>query len=313
MHWAATALAEEPVNSRWTPTNPGSYGQGGPWSALALYLKKVTIDKKGTATRPIPAPLVETKVDRFLARWSQTLPALPITTAADGAITIPASSYSAKNHSVTAMWSFDEGQQLLHSGGSVPDPDSVGFEYEVTVEEAGSYFLTANISTWHMNADLILHMGTEEMDVPVFFTVGHWRETLPIEVQLTKGTNVLRFTRLSENAMAIKQFFLFKKEPVVPTPDPSATPAPTPPLSDYIELGQGLTCQSQGIADLEEPECKVACEYMGFTYSGARARPWLSKGCFALAEDSEWAGNCNYNTNSSSDYDPTIRAVCLRI
>jgi len=315
MQWVATARAEEPVNARWTPTNTGSYGKGGLWSALALYLKKVTMNDKGPApSRQIGSSVVETKVERFMKKWAQQRPVLPISTSPDGIITIPASAVSCKKKSVDIMWSFDDGQQLLHSGGSVSDPDSVAFEYEVRVDEDSTYFLTANMTTWHMNTDLMLSVNSaEQVDIPMYFTLGYWNETQPVQVELTKGSNLLHFTRRSEHALAIKEFFLFKAEPVIPTPDPHATPAPTPPLSNYIELNQGLTCVSQGIVILDATECQVACEYLGYKYTGVKQRAWLSPGCFALAATSEWPGNCNYNSNSSAcDYDPDIRALCLR-
>jgi hypothetical protein len=258
--------------------------------------------------------VVPTKVEAFIQKSSQQRPTPEISIGSDGTITIPATACSVQSKPVSGMWSWDDGQQLLHSAGSVSHPEQTAFEYEVIVEQDGAYFLTANISTWHMNTDLLLTLASssDPVDVPVYFTDGYWNETQPIEIKLLKGKNVLRFTRLSEHTMAIKDFLLFESRPVIPTPDPHATPAPSPPMTDYIELPQGKTCVSQGIIVFDETECKVACEYLGYKYTGAKQRAWLSPGCFSLVTG-EYAGNCNYNSNTSaSDYDPDIRALCLR-
>jgi len=224
---------------------------------------------------------------------------------------------SSKNKSanIAVMKSFDDGQQLLHETGDEVNPEKTSFEYEITADEAGTRFLTANISSWHMNQDLILLRLRKNKTyplVPVYYTVGYWNQTQPIEVEIVKGKNVLRFMRRSSTELAIKEFFLYKTKPDIPPPPKNHTPGPPPPpVTDYIELSAGKTCVSQGILPLTAFECSIACQYLGFKYTGVRQRDFFS-GCFVL-ESGEYKGNGNYNSNTSAVCcDPDARAVCLR-
>jgi len=210
----------------------------------------------------------------------------------------------------------DDAQQLLHNGGGW-DIDNHAFEYTISVEEDSTYYLVANFSTWHMNLDLILTTtaSPQEINIPVFWSHGHWMETQPVEVPMVKGTNVLKFSRYTDLGVAFKEFFLFKVEPVVPTPDPHDLPVPTPPptpLSDYIIQPNRSSCEKDGLLELTAEQCEIACAYFGYKSTGARIRPNAWPGCFVLATG-EWAGNCNFNTNAAGDgSDLTQLAVCSR-
>lgn len=311
--WVAHARNEKSVSRAWTPVNAKSYSTGGLWGALMLYAKKISVEvtHKGVAKpRPIGPSVVPTKVEKLIERWPKKLPTPKITVGPDGSITVPAAAYTYKKRSasITIMKSFDDGEQLLHSRGNFIDPDATAFEYEITVDTAGMFYFAANFTTWHMNTDLQLSTNTttKPLMIPVFYTVGYWKETQPIEVNLVKGKNVLRFTRQSDRELAIKSFFLLKQRPIVPPAPSNHTPAPAPPpVIDYIELPAGTTCEKQGILALNEKECHLACEYFKFKYTGARHAK--NTGCFAI-ESGRWKGNCNYNIEPSSD----VRALCLR-
>lgn len=317
--WAAITLGEQPVNANWG--TGGSYGEGGFWSALMLYNKKIVRDDKGPAPpRTIGKSLVDNKVQSLINRWSKHYPTPAITTDDAGTITIPAAAYSYAAHgAVELMPSFDDGQQLLHSAGDYVHPENSYLEYEVIVEEENTYFLTANFTTWHINQDLFLSTNTtaEPQNVSVFYTEGHWQETQPLEVRLVKGRNVLQFSRWTNRGLAFKEIFLFKTRPDIPKPDPSVTPAPAPapvPLDNIIQLPVGKTCESQGILELSEEDCALACEYLNYKYTGARSRAWFP-GCFALGPTSQWAGNCNFNSNTSGtgmDDENAALAICQR-
>ena len=318
--WVAHARGDAPIDPGWTPRTPTTYGKGGLWSALMLYAKKIAVQvthaNETAPVRPIGPSVVPTQVAKLIDRWPQKLATPNITTARDGTITIPAVAFSSKNRTakLTVMKSFDAGQQLLHESGDEIVPESASFEYEVTVREEGDFYLTANFSTWHMDQDLLLttNSSTQPLAVPVFYSVGFWNETQPVVVRLLQGKNVLRFMRLSGRELAIKEFFLFKTEPVVPTPPTNHTPAPSPPpVTQYIELSAGKTCESQGILPLTVQECTIACKYFGFKDTGSRSRPFFS-GCFAL-ESGEYKGNCNFNVNTSAVCcSADARALCLR-
>jgi len=318
--WLGMALGEEPVDWGWSSRTGGGFGKGGLWSALSLYLKKLTIQEKGNPpTRPIGKSVVETNVEKLIERWPQEHPIPPVTTDEHGTIRIPAAGVSKKSSYVSLTNSYDDGQQLMHNTGDLVHFDQTAFEYEVTVEQEGSYFLTANITTWHVNTDLLFSTNassdfSEQAKVPVYWTNGYWNETQPLEVKLAKGKNTLHFDRIAEKPLVIKDFFLYTSKPDIPAPDPSQVPAPTPPptpFSDYIELSQGKTCVSQGILTLEEKDCGIASDYLGYKYTGSRSRDFFS-GCFCLVSG-EWAGNCNFNTNTSADQpNPDARALCSR-
>jgi hypothetical protein len=151
--------------------------------------------------------------------------------------------------------------------------------------------------------------------VPVFYAHGFWKQTLPIPVQLAKGKNTLEFTRMSGTSLAIKTFTLTKTAPPIPHPPGNYTPAPTPAVpteSNFIQLSAGLTCKSQGIAELSLRDCALAAAYFKYTDTGMRARAYF-RGCFAVVQGS-YKGNVNYNTNTSAVADPTgeTAALCLR-
>jgi len=315
----AHAKNETPVSRSWTPSSAKSYGIGGFWGALMLYAKKisVTVTHKGGATpRPMGPSVVPTKVEKLIARWDTVLPAPKITVGPDGSITIPAVAYSYKNHSaqITTMKSFDDGEQLLHSGGNFIDPAATAVEYEITVDTAEMFYFTVNFTTWHMDTDLQLSTNTttQPLLIPVYYTVGYWKETPLMQVNLVKGKNVLRITRQSTRELAIKSFSLLTQRPVVPPIPRNHSPAPAPPpVVDYIELPAGTTCERQGILAMTEKECGIACEYFGYKYTGSRHREFFS-GCFAITSG-QYKGNCNYNSNASAVCcDPDARAVCLR-
>jgi len=244
---------------------------------------------------------------------------MAISTDEHGTIPIPAAAVSKKSSSVSVMNSADEGQQLLHQNGDLVHIEKTNFEYEITGDDHATYFLTANITTWHVNIDLLFSTNVssdfrDQASVPVYWTNGYWNETQPLEVKLSKGKNVLHFDRIADKPLMIKDFFLYKTKPVIPAPDPGQVPAPTPPptpFSDYIELSKGKTCASQGISSLEEKDCGIASDYLGYKYTGVRQREFFS-GCFCLVSG-QYAGNCNFNSNASADQlNDDARALCSR-
>lgn len=284
-----------------------------------LYLKKTIVADNGAApVRPLGKSVVPTKIEHLMNVWSDSRPAPVITTDKAGTITIPAAAFSAKKGSVSVMPRADSDteQQLLHGGGGW-DVDNHAFEYEVSVDAAGTYYLVANFATWHQNLDLFLttSTSTDETTIPVFWSHGHWKETQPIEVKLQKGKNVLHLSRRTDLSIAFKEFYLFKSEPEIPTPDPHDMPVPTPPptpLSDYIIQPNRSSCEKDGLTELTAEQCEIACAFFGYKNTGSRNRPQAWPGCFVLGSG-PWKGNCNFNTNTEGDgSDVTQLAVCSR-
>jgi hypothetical protein len=330
--WVAVARGDEPVSLRWGSFNSG-YGTGGLWSALTVYMKKLSVADSPAPNRTIPAavPPIVNKIDSLIARSKQpSPPPAPITTdPKTGTVTIPALSYTYKNRSasLSVMLSFDEGKQVVHGGcaSSVGppcfDPSSSSFGYNFTAISAGNYYLTANFTTYHWNQDLFVSVnGAKEVEVPVYYTVGEWSESLPLSVPINKGENEILFTRLSGRQLVFKSFQLASTKPVVPQPPGNYTPSPAPPGppgGNYIEVPADTTCEAQGIQPVPEALCGHACFALGFKSTGDRARPNMS-GCFVMT-DGQYANNCNFNLNTSATctppctlYGSTVRALCIR-
>ena len=316
--WTSAALVETPVSKKWTPHAPTSYGTGGPWSALGLYLQKIATKVQAPPRTKGPS-VVPTKVDAFISRWNTAEPAPSITPGPDGSIIIPAAAFKSKNASapITVEKSAGDpgsGLQINHAAGNFLDPGSTAIEYEIDSAEGGTFFFTANFTTWHINTDLQLSTNTTTtpLEIPVFWTVGYWNETQPVEVTLLKGRNVLRFVRQLGAAIVIKEFLMLKQKPVVPSPPRNPTPAPPPPALDkYIRLAAGLACASEGMLDLNPLECGYASAYFGYKYTGTRVLP-LQFGCWFLSSG-PWAGNSNQNTNASAECcAPTRRSICAQ-
>ena len=325
--WAARARGEVRAGQRFGD------GKGGLWSVLMLYNKKAIVAgavfKNGTSSipvRPIGPSAVPTKIGALIANWPSPAPTPSITTRSDGTINIPAAAYdrSLTKGKVIVMNSFDHGDQLMHAGGDLFEPNSSTLVYQVPVDAAGTYYLTANHSTWHVDQDLKVSVNGvlgKVNNVPVYFTIGYWNETQALQVELAKGVNTLAFTRLSTRQLTFKEFFLYKTKPNIPAPPGNYTPqpiTPPPPSSKYILEGPDTSCLKQGILEVPAQYCNEACKLFGFKPTGARARP-TPPGCFVMMEG-KYKGNCNFNSNKSATcdnppctlYDSTVQNICLR-
>jgi hypothetical protein len=49
------------------------------------------------------------------------------------------------------MNSADSGNQLMHNGGSLFEQNKSALGYDIMVDNAGTYYLTANHTTWHVD------------------------------------------------------------------------------------------------------------------------------------------------------------------
>ena len=321
-NWLATARGDAPINHGWTPTeghthNPTGFGEGGLWSALALYMQKLAVNGTDPQiyNRTVPPSLVKTKVQALNEQWAKPPPPPPsIVTSADGSIAIPAAAIVSEQLSArltvmrSACVSADDcetGEQLLTGVKTgmdktcTADPNSCSFGYDFTAT-AGTFYLTANFSTWQMNQDLSLSVnGAEPQAVPVFYTVGWWNETQPLEVTLVAGHNTLNFTRSSERTITFKSFVLHSKKPNVPPPYPPYTPTPAPPPSAYHQVPPTTTCEKQGITVVPMAECPHACAALGLKFVGAKAMETDMPGCMAVVTG-KYAKACMFNTNTST-------------
>jgi hypothetical protein len=328
-NWLAAARGDAPINHGWTPTqghthNPIGYGEGGLWSALALYMKKLAVNGTDPKiyNRTVPSPsLVKTKVEALNEQWSKPPPPpASIVNGTDGSINIPAAAISAEQLSArltvmrSACASVDDcetGEQLLTGVKTgmdktcMADPNACSFGYEFTTANGGTFYLTANFSTWQMNQDLQVSVnGGPSTAVPVYYTVGWWNETQPVKVTLKKGKNSLNFTRSSERTITFKSFTLHTARPDVPPPFEPYTPAPAPPPSAYKQVSPATTCQKQGIRLVAEAECPRACAALSLNFVGAKPMTTgTPPGCLVVVTAGKHKGRCNFNTNASAHCD----------
>jgi hypothetical protein len=298
-----------------------------------LYQKKATVAAatmpNGTSTiptRPIGPSAVPTKVDALLAKWFTPVTPPEVTTDEDGTINIPAAAFSNNTGLTTApitiMKSYTEdGTQIMHHGGNFYKPSDAALVYEFTAKTAGTFYLTANHSTWHTDQDLMLTVNGKKMpNVPVYLTLGYWNETQPVEIDLVKGSNTLMFTRLSTTQTTFKNFNLYTKKPQIRAPPGGGfTPkpiTPPPPASDFILEKPSTSCILQGIQNVPEELCTAACLLVANrTYTGAKTFTNV-KGCFAIMSG-EYMTNCNYNKDTSAVCTPpcgvnqNLGEICL--
>ena len=311
--WVAKARGEAPVGIDWVPNNPRAYGKGGVWGAAMLYAKKIAVNASAPLPpRPVGPSVVSTKVAALVAAWPARWPAPKITTDGNGTIVIPGAAVSYVNRSaaVSTMKSFDLlGEQLVILDGNYVDPAASSFSYEVPVPEAGTRFLTANFSTWHIDIDLLLRVNNASDDqllaVPVFYTVGHWNESQPVPVPLVAGTNVLTFMRSTEASapVALKEFRIYLAAPDIPAPPANFTPTPPAPRPDrFIEVPAATTCVKQGITDVPLQFCQQACESLALKFAGSKAFVNMT-GCFAISSGPS-ARACAYNSNATATVCP---------
>ena len=215
---------------------------------------------------------------------------------------MPAAAFSSKAASATltvmrsgcvTAGECETGEQLLsgqHTGvdQTCARPWACSFAYEFTAAAGGTFYLTANFSTWQMNQDLSISVnGGEPKALPVFYTIGWWNETQPLEVNLTKGKNTLNFTRYSERTITFKSFVFHTKKPDVPAPFPPYTPAPAPPpASAYKQVAPSTSCEKQGISQVPKSECFLACSALGLKFvpdHGTKIMKTGMPGCTSFA------------------------------
>ncbi|HEX5789828.1 MAG TPA: hypothetical protein VFY13_01690, partial [Luteolibacter sp.] len=195
-----------------------SYGfndePSGFWNGVALYRQRAIID----ASKAIALAAVGTDIGE--ANESKEKDVVETVTisdadrkiefAADGTITIPAAACTtptAPTAKISFMKSHLGGLQLHYNrNGAAED-----FEYTFEAPAAGKYALTARVVTTsaEQHLQVACNGAKEPIDIAVPFTVGMWDKTPPVEVTLTKGKNVLHFSRAEPvKGLTIRDFTL---------------------------------------------------------------------------------------------------------
>ena len=131
-------------------------------------------------------------------------------------ITIPAVACSKPTKStgkIIFMPSNLGGKQLHYSRNGRPQ----GFEYTFDAPAAGRYALTARVVTpsWRQRLLVSVNDGQDPVALALPYTVGLWRVTESVEIELAEGRNVLVFAHKSEGygkGFTIKDFTLSPAE-----------------------------------------------------------------------------------------------------
>jgi len=128
----------------------------------------------------------------------------------DGVITIPASATFKPTRSTGKILFIDciLGGKHLHYSRNGGHQD---FEYLLNIPTGGRYALTARVVTpsWKQNLRLCTNGANDLIEISLPFTVGMWGTTEPVEIELARGTNVLRFSCIGDmKGITIKDFTL---------------------------------------------------------------------------------------------------------
>jgi hypothetical protein len=201
--WAGEALGEKGTEAT------------GFWKGVALLRQREMIEKAKTVTLAAVGTDIgeanESKENEVIKEITVSESDRKITVGADGAITIPAVACSSPTNStakIRFMKSHLGGMQLHYSRLGQPEP----FEYTFDAPAAGKYALSARVVTVSPDQHLLVaaNDANEPVDITAPYTLGKWDKTLPVEVSLVKGSNVLRFSRNGENikGLTIKDFTL---------------------------------------------------------------------------------------------------------
>lgn len=206
--WIADALGEEDVSLR-------QYGQGGGlWNALAFYKKRAIVEDAKAEALELAGGMKLGESDDLLGDEEGTQIQIPeadrtITTDDNGVITIPVAACRTPESTskILFMESVDEGTQVHYARlGKRPEL----LTYSLSLPKAGTYNLTAHVVTVSRKQSMILRVNRRTfIDIDVPWTLGTWKETEPVAVELREGRNSLMFTSETPNrGITIKYFTL---------------------------------------------------------------------------------------------------------
>lgn len=184
------------------------------WNGVSLYTQRALIEASKAKTLAAVgediAEASDSKVKEKVADVAISDEDRKVTVDAKGVITLPAAATSNPTKSGGKILFLDSvlgGKQLHYSRTSSHQP----FEYTFEAPAAGKYRLSARVATpsWKQGLKLVVNGKGQPLDVPLPYTVGMWENSDPLEIELVKGTNVLRFTREGNvKGVSIRDFTL---------------------------------------------------------------------------------------------------------
>jgi hypothetical protein len=189
-------------------------GIGELWNVMSIYEEmRIVAEAKMVQLAAVGQDIGEanvSKVKSAIETVTVTEEDRKVVVAPDGVITIPSVACSTPTNStekIVFMKSFLGGLQLHYNRLAKPE----AFEYIIDAPEAGRYSLRARVVTVSSDQHLLVaaNDAKEPYDIAVPYTLGKWGQTPPVEIQLGKGKNVLRFTRNEPvKGLTIKDFTL---------------------------------------------------------------------------------------------------------
>lgn len=199
--WVGDALGQAKINGMVS-------GTGGFWHALALNKKRIIVTDAWPNYAGNKIPWAEDAfalTQDYKRRPEESSPLVTPTIGEEdrridvsnkGVISIPAAACvtpTASTGKILFMKSALGGIQLHYRRKGSPE----SFVYEVTVQEAGDYRLSAKVVTVNRDQSLQLTLNGQDkpIAVPLPYTIGMWQDTQPVMIPLVKGKNTLSFTR----------------------------------------------------------------------------------------------------------------------
>ena len=184
------------------------------WNGVALYRQRAIVEEsKAVTLAAVGTDIGEANVSKeaeVVQKVVVTAADKQIVIGQDGMITIPAVACSKPSDStakIVFMKSFSGGMQLHYNRNG----NAEGFEYTFDAPQTGKYALSARVVTVSPDQHLLVaaNDAKEPVDIAAPYTIGKWEQTQPVEITLTKGKNVLRFTRIEPaRGLTIKEFTL---------------------------------------------------------------------------------------------------------
>lgn len=184
------------------------------WNGVSLHTQRALIEASKSKTLAAVgediAEATESKVKEKTAEVTITDADRKVIVDARGVITIPAAATRNPTRSSGPILFLDStlgGKQLHYNRTKSHQP----FEYSFDAPAAGRYALTARVVTpsWKQSLRLLVNGTGPPLDLPLPFTVGRWESSAPVELELVKGANVLRFSRVGDvKGVGIRDFTL---------------------------------------------------------------------------------------------------------
>jgi len=199
--WVSRVLGEQAYNDR-------KHIDGGFWSSMAHYqAQAIALAAKAVDLGPLGQELAEaneSKVNEKVEQAMLSKAEQKTVVGPDGTITIPAVANSKPSGQFASMKSYSGGTQLHCTGG-------FRAEYAFETPHAGKYALAVRVVTVQegQRFRVLANNAKEPVDIAVPYTVGMWQQTLPVELSLVSGKNVLHFTlQDGSRGVTIKDFTL---------------------------------------------------------------------------------------------------------